>query len=157
MSKNRTTITIAHRLSTIRKADHIVVMKEGKSIEQGTHDALLRNEGLYHSLISNQQLEMGDQEEAEGTDSLDSQKDDANFIKKRDSSVEDSADSAERADSPVEATDGAHKDRSLINSVGLFLWEQRRFWILYVCILAGAAGCGGRSCNFSLALIKPVH
>ena len=54
--QKRTTIVIAHRLSTIRNADKIVVLKEGKVAEQGTHDELLANpEGLYFNLVLAQQ------------------------------------------------------------------------------------------------------
>lgn len=54
--KNRTSIVIAHRLSTIQNADHIVVMKKGEIVEQGTHTDLLAKEGLYHSLVGMQSL-----------------------------------------------------------------------------------------------------
>jgi len=48
--QNRTSIIIAHRLSTIMNADRIVVLKQGKIIEQGTHNELLKNKGEYYSL-----------------------------------------------------------------------------------------------------------
>ncbi|WP_405377726.1 ABC transporter ATP-binding protein [Nonlabens sp. Asnod3-A02] len=54
--KNRTSIVIAHRLSTIQNADHIVVMKKGEIVEQGTHSDLLSKEGLYHGLVGMQSL-----------------------------------------------------------------------------------------------------
>ena len=47
LMKNRTTIMIAHRLSTIEDADQIIVMEEGKIVEQGAHDELLSLKGLY--------------------------------------------------------------------------------------------------------------
>lgn len=50
--ENRTTIVIAHRLSSIRKADKIVVLNEGVIAEFGTHDELMRQEGLYQKLCS---------------------------------------------------------------------------------------------------------
>ncbi len=50
LMKNRTSIVIAHRLSTIRNADEIVVLKEGKIIERGTHDTLIEAGGLYSNL-----------------------------------------------------------------------------------------------------------
>jgi ABC-type multidrug transport system fused ATPase/permease subunit len=46
----RTAFVIAHRLSTIRDADLIVVLENGRVVEQGTHDELLRRQGLYTSL-----------------------------------------------------------------------------------------------------------
>lgn len=48
--RGRTAIVIAHRLPTVRHADRIVVMREGQMLEQGTHDALLRNDGHYREL-----------------------------------------------------------------------------------------------------------
>jgi len=52
--KDRTSFLIAHRLSTIRKADLILVVKDGKSVEQGKHEELLRKKGYYHDLYSKQ-------------------------------------------------------------------------------------------------------
>lgn len=50
LMQNRTTLVIAHRLSTIRKADRIVVMQNGRITEEGTHEKLLANKGLYATL-----------------------------------------------------------------------------------------------------------
>jgi ATP-binding cassette, subfamily B, bacterial len=52
LAKDRTTITIAHRLSTIRHADTIVVLNNGRVIEQGHHDELLARNGLYAELVA---------------------------------------------------------------------------------------------------------
>ena len=54
MQKDRTTIIIAHRLSTIKNADRIIVLKEGKIIEQGTHKELLEVSGEYLKLTQQQ-------------------------------------------------------------------------------------------------------
>lgn len=50
--ENRTSLVIAHRLSTIRRADHIIVMSQGKIVEQGTHDELLRHNNHYALLVA---------------------------------------------------------------------------------------------------------
>lgn len=54
MMKGRTTFIVAHRLSTIKEADTILVMNDGKIIEQGNHNQLLVNKGFYYELYNNQ-------------------------------------------------------------------------------------------------------
>ncbi|TVY23227.1 Heavy metal tolerance protein [Lachnellula hyalina] len=54
LCRGRTTFIVAHRLSTIMKADHILVVMDGKIVEQGSHQELIRSEGKYHELWSNQ-------------------------------------------------------------------------------------------------------
>jgi ATP-binding cassette subfamily B protein len=57
MGQGRTVITIAHRLSTIADADRIVVLEDGVIVEEGTHDALLDQEGRYAHLWHRQETE----------------------------------------------------------------------------------------------------
>jgi ATP-binding cassette subfamily B protein len=52
--KGRTSFVIAHRLSTVRNADIILVVRDGKIIESGTHRELMRLRGYYHSLYTQQ-------------------------------------------------------------------------------------------------------
>ena len=54
MMEGRTSFIVAHRLSTIRESDVILVMKEGKIIEQGTHEELLAKKGFYAELYNSQ-------------------------------------------------------------------------------------------------------
>lgn len=57
MMKNRTSIVIAHRLSTIQNASLIVVMHQGEIVEQGGHDYLLEQDGIYRKLVEMQSFE----------------------------------------------------------------------------------------------------
>ncbi|NDV64203.1 peptidase domain-containing ABC transporter [Bacteroides sp. 224] len=52
--KNRTVVVIAHRLSTIKKADQIIVMKDGMITEMGNHEKLMSNQRYYYELIQSQ-------------------------------------------------------------------------------------------------------
>lgn len=54
LKKNKTSIIIAHRLSTIRDANQIIVLKEGKIVEKGSHDELLKRNGIYSKLCKAQ-------------------------------------------------------------------------------------------------------
>ncbi len=56
MMEGKTSFIVAHRLSTIRHADCILVMKEGRIIEQGTHDCLMKEKGFYYDLYQSQFL-----------------------------------------------------------------------------------------------------
>jgi ATP-binding cassette subfamily B (MDR/TAP) protein 1 len=74
-ASGRTTITIAHRLSTIKDADNIVVMTEGRIVEQGTHDKLLQKQGAYYRLVEAQKIAEMKEMTAEETAALDAEDD----------------------------------------------------------------------------------
>jgi len=54
VTAGRTSLMIAHRLSTVRNADLILVVKNGRIVEQGTHTQLLAEKGYYHELYTRQ-------------------------------------------------------------------------------------------------------
>jgi ABC-type multidrug transport system fused ATPase/permease subunit len=56
LMRGRTTLVIAHRLSTVRRADQIVVLREGRIVEQGNHETLMRSGGAYRQMVELQQL-----------------------------------------------------------------------------------------------------
>ena len=56
MLQGRTTIVIAHRLSTVQAAHNIVVMSDGRIIEQGSHRSLVDADGAYAVLVNSQHL-----------------------------------------------------------------------------------------------------
>ncbi|MEM2276344.1 MAG: ABC transporter ATP-binding protein, partial [Thermoproteota archaeon] len=57
ISKERTTIVIAHRLSTLQRSDKIIVMDKGRVVEEGTHEELLKRDGLYAKIYKAQFME----------------------------------------------------------------------------------------------------
>ncbi|XP_035688018.1 ATP-dependent translocase ABCB1-like isoform X1 [Branchiostoma floridae] len=63
----RTTIVVAHRLSTIKTADIIVGFENGVAVEQGTHDQLMAQQGVYYTLVTTQTFATEDEEEDEET------------------------------------------------------------------------------------------
>ncbi|KAF8852381.1 ABC transporter-like protein [Acephala macrosclerotiorum] len=64
-AEGRTTIVIAHRLSTIKHADNIVVMSQGRIVEQGTHDVLIEKREAYYSLVEAQNIARKTEQERE--------------------------------------------------------------------------------------------
>ncbi|MEY2938539.1 MAG: hypothetical protein RL062_1128 [Bacteroidota bacterium] len=56
MMQNRTSVVIAHRLSTVQKADRIIVLDKGQIVQEGTHETLMQQEGLYRTLVELQEM-----------------------------------------------------------------------------------------------------
>jgi ATP-binding cassette subfamily B (MDR/TAP) protein 1 len=80
-SEGRTTITIAHRLSTIKDAHNIVVMANGRIVEQGNHDELLEKRGAYYNLVTAQQIAAVQEMSPEEQEQLD-QEEEAMLLRK---------------------------------------------------------------------------
>jgi ATP-binding cassette subfamily B protein len=55
LTRDKTIIMIAHRLKTVRKADQILVIENGRIAQQGTHDSLMREDGIYRRFVSERQ------------------------------------------------------------------------------------------------------
>ncbi len=69
----RTGLIIAHRLATVRHADRIIVLQDGRIVEQGTHTELLTREGLYHRLHAMNVASFDDMPAALGRDAVETQ------------------------------------------------------------------------------------
>ena len=74
-AQGRTTIVIAHRLSTIKTADNIVVMSQGRIVEQGSHDELLEKKSAYYNLVEAQRIsaENAEKKTEEDAETIESQ------------------------------------------------------------------------------------
>ena len=53
----KTTLIVSHRLTSVLDADHIIVLDQGKIVEEGSHQSLLKNKGYYFDLFQKQQTE----------------------------------------------------------------------------------------------------
>ncbi|MDD4957668.1 MAG: hypothetical protein PHQ61_08535 [Candidatus Omnitrophica bacterium] len=60
MSRSKTVIAIAHRLSTVMNADEIIVVREGVIVEKGSHDGLVKKNGVYAGMCVHQMGTNGD-------------------------------------------------------------------------------------------------
>ncbi|GJC95044.1 hypothetical protein ColKHC_03870 [Colletotrichum higginsianum] len=74
-AEGRTTITIAHRLSTIKDAHNIVVMSNGRIVEQGTHNELLAKHGAYYNLVTAQNIARVNELDPEEEEAIDAEDD----------------------------------------------------------------------------------
>jgi ABC-type multidrug transport system fused ATPase/permease subunit len=133
VSKNRTTIVIAHRLSTIRRADNIIVLRQGQLVEQGTHDELLKIEaGVYYGLVHAQDIATEAEQDADA-DALEK-------VKSADTmTVEEHKQNSQISEG---AADSEYKQQGLLGSFGRLLYEQRSHWILYTIAILGMLASG---------------
>ncbi|KAL3125940.1 hypothetical protein niasHT_009469 [Heterodera trifolii] len=62
--EGRTTIVVAHRLATIRNVDQILVFHNGQIVETGTHEELIEKKGIFHGMVSQQQIQQGNADQS---------------------------------------------------------------------------------------------
>ncbi|KAL5043629.1 hypothetical protein BDW71DRAFT_210141 [Aspergillus fruticulosus] len=125
VSKDRTTIMIAHRLSTVRNADRIIVLRDGENVEEGSHEELLKREGVYSGLVKAQLLGTFD-----GADNIEE-----DWEQKEWAAGEEKPDIVSEEEAPTQKMRGS-------KSLGTILYEQRAYWMLYIVVLLAAAGSG---------------
>ena len=135
VSKSRTTVTIAHRLSTIKKADKIIVLRDGKVVEEGTHDQLLQIRGVYKALVQAQDIGAG----ASDAEDLNIEISDAAEL----GTIAQITTSEKQPAGSSQAGVEEKKTRGFFRSFGFLLYEQRSHWILYALTVLGAMGGGG--------------
>lgn len=143
VSKDRTTIMIAHRLATVRRADKIIVMKDGQNFEEGSHKELILKEGIYHSLVHAQQLEpLTDLMDTDMPVSISSQKEEVRAQ---------AYTTKESSDQNCQDTPEPERAFGFFHSFGVLIYENRSHWIFYALTLIGAigAGCKYLPCSFA--------
>ncbi|KAF2127639.1 leptomycin B resistance protein pmd1 [Dothidotthia symphoricarpi CBS 119687] len=134
VARGRTTIVIAHRLSTVRRADAIVVLRQGECVEQGTHEELLQIEaGVYRSLVQAQELTTEAQEDDECEEPT---------TERAQSTTSKAQESSPQNHTSSDDNDTTYKEKGLLRSVGRLVAEQRHHWFLYTLATLGILGAG---------------
>jgi ATP-binding cassette, subfamily B (MDR/TAP), member 1 len=138
ISQNRTTIVIAHRLSTIKRAHKIIVLRQGRSVEEGTHEQLLlKEDGVYRGLVNAQTLIMGKDELSED-DQLNT-----NLISVPSNTNVTEFDKVPVKDAIKEAdSQPTYGNQGFFTSVGRLIYEQKLHWLLYSLVILAAMGGG---------------
>lgn len=148
VSASRTTILIAHKLSTVKKADKIIVMNQGRVVEQGTHEALLAAEGAYSRLVNAQNLNATDG----GEKQLDAEKSENGDPEDVDLSRSQTKRSTGSVKSALRSEDVSRK-LSLFRCLLIIFYEQRHIWRLllggFIASLAAGAVFPAQAVLFS--------
>lgn len=147
VSQNRTTIVIAHRLSTIKRADKIMVMRQGKLVEEGTHEELLKkDDGVYHGLVNAQELMIEAEEEEDELE-------EAALHKTKTVETEKSHTEHARDEEIASTGDEGPLKKGFMRVWGRVAYEQRHHWVLYSLAIFGVLAAGGKSCSPFLMLL----
>jgi ATP-binding cassette, subfamily B (MDR/TAP), member 1 len=135
VAKSRTTIMIAHKLSTVQKADKIIVMTQGKVIEQGTHSSLIAGNGPYASLVHAQNLHAADEDVSpEETEAI-------GGTPRNEKRLEHVLTPIKSIGSTDEPEDVSRKF-SLARCLWIILYEHRRLWPYFLCGTLASVGGG---------------
>ena len=141
----RTMIVIAHRLSTIRSADNIVVMANGRLIEQGTHDQLVAMGGTYSHLVRVQDLGQEPDDDDETPKDAKAEVEGAAMVNTTSNAVEVVPDA-----NALEEGAAKKDDINLLRCLFIIMREQRVLWPAFswvgICCLAGGKS---HACTFS--------
>ncbi|CAI7588230.1 unnamed protein product [Penicillium glandicola] len=149
----RTVITIAHRLSTIRNANNIIVMRQGKLVEQGTHTELLEANGAYAELVRLQNLNVEGSQEGTSTRSVSPVNQITEKVEPCLSVADDIRDKDETADTattqdskPKETSGAVDTHRSFSSTVTSLGSMFRPYAFVLVLAVTGAVVIGGTYC-----------
>lgn len=137
VSKTRTTILIAHKLSTVKKADKIIVMNQGRVIEQGTHESLLAAEGPYSRLVNAQNLNATD----DGEKQLAVDKSEEGGFEDLGLSKTPTSRSVGSVKSVLKSAYVSRK-LSLFKCLVIVFYEQRHLWRFLLCGLVASVAAG---------------
>jgi len=151
---NRTTIVIAHKLTTICHADNIVVMSAGEIVEQGNHQALLAQRGVYSRLVEAQGLEAKVQEESEELDAQDEKVDvivdeEKGLLTRVHTTRSVVTEDAELARQQAQLDYDTHKRHGILWVIGTTIKQQREMWPLFGIIFT-ACFAGGESSHYTV-------
>jgi ATP-binding cassette, subfamily B (MDR/TAP), member 1 len=138
VSKSRTTIVIAHRLSTVQKADKIVVMNQGRVIEQGSHASLLAARGAYFSLVNAQSLGQSQADEVT-VEKLSEIEHDELSLEKTPTKHSTTTPKAQH----VTAVEDVSRKLSLVRCILIIFREQSCLWPYFLCGFVASVGGGG--------------
>ena len=138
VSKVRTTIMIAHRLSTVQKADKIVVMNQGRVVEQGSHASLLAAKGAYFNLVNAQSLGQSQPDEV-ATEKANAGEHNELSLEKTPTRHSTTGPTARPESAPTDVS----RKLSLARCILIILHEQRRLWPYFLCGFLATVGGGG--------------
>lgn len=144
-SKNRTTIIIAHKLATIRNADNIVVMSQGKIMEEGRHEELVARKGIYATLVKAQDLASVSIERNDNSeDDMNTPNEDSDKGCTQALAMIRTAEAQQMAELQVREDHELHQKTGIIRSVWKLLIGTTEIWLWFAVTIATCIA-GGKS------------